>query len=101
EPIDARRQDGLNGLGQRDLLDRGHRRIRTTLAAQRAVFDEGANDLLDEEGIAARPGLDPGAERREPGVGSEPVVEQRRAVPGGERRQRDTLVARLQLAPVL
>ena len=40
EPIDARREDGLNGLGQRDVLDRGGRRVRAAFAVQRAVFDE-------------------------------------------------------------
>jgi len=51
EPIDARREDGLNGLGQCDLLDRRGRRVRTTFAAQRATFDKRANDLLDERGL--------------------------------------------------
>ena len=38
EPIDARREDGLNGLGQRDLLDRGGqlRRRRVHRAARHA-----------------------------------------------------------------
>ena len=88
EPIDARREDGLNGLGQRDLLDRGGRLVGAAFTAQHAAFDERANDLLDEERIAAGPGLDPGAQRRERGVGSEPVVEQRRGVLGRQGRQR-------------
>src|SRR5207237_394861 len=91
EPIDARREDGLNGLGQRDLLDGGGGRARTALAAQETAFDERADDLLDEEGITTGAGFDPGAERRKGGVGPEPVVEQRRGVVRGEGRQRETL----------
>src|SRR5439155_11452062 len=64
ESIDARREDGLNGLGQGDLLDRGGWCIRAAFAAQRATVDERANDLLDEEGIPAGTGVDAGAERR-------------------------------------
>jgi hypothetical protein len=60
ESIDARGEDGLDGLGQCDLLDRGGRRVRAALAAQHAPFDERANDLLDEERIAAGTSLDPG-----------------------------------------
>src|SRR6267378_7604437 len=54
-------------------------------------LDERADDLLDEEGIATGTGLDPGGERRKRGIGSEPVVEQRRGVLGGEGRQRQAL----------
>ena len=61
ESIDARGEDSLDGLGQCDLLDRGGRRVRAALAAQHAPLDERANDLLDEERVAAGPGLDPGA----------------------------------------
>ena len=38
--IDARREDGLNGLGQRDLLDRSCRPVLTTCAVQRTALDE-------------------------------------------------------------
>src|SRR5439155_690011 len=75
EPIDARREDGLNGLGQRDLLDGGGRCARTALAAQEAAFDERADDLLDEEGIAAGASLDPGRERGKGWGGPEPEGE--------------------------
>ena len=89
EPIDARREDGLNGLGQRDLLDRGGQPVGAAFATQHATLDERANHLLDEEWVAASPGLDPGAQRREHVVGSEPVVEQRPGVleqQGGQAR---------------
>src|SRR2546429_2476835 len=75
----------------RSLLDRGGRRVRAAFATQYAAFDERSNDLLDEEGIAAGTGLDPRAERHKRGVGSEPVVEQRRGILGGKGRQRQAL----------
>jgi hypothetical protein len=65
EPIDARREDGLNGLGQRDLLDGGGQPVGAAFSLQHAPLDEGANHLLDEERVAASPGLDPGAQGRE------------------------------------
>jgi hypothetical protein len=101
EPVDARRENGLDGLGQRDLLLRAGRRIRAALALQRAALDERANDLLDEEGIAAGLGLDPVAERGQRGVGSEPVVDQRSGVLRGEGRQRETLDPRGPRGPIL
>ena len=91
EPIDARREDGLNGLGQRDLLDRGGRPVGAAFTTQHATLHERANDLLDEEWVAASPGLDPGAQGRQCVVGSEPVIEQRLGVLEREGRQRETL----------
>ena len=91
EPVDARREDGLNRLGQRDLLDRGGRLVGAALTPQDAMLDERPNHLLDEEWVAASPGLDPGAQGREPVVGSEPVAEQRPGVLGSEGRKREAL----------
>ncbi len=91
EPIDARREDGLNGLGQRDLLDRGGQPVGAAFTTQHATLDERANHLLDEEWVAASPGLDPGAQGRERVVGSEPVVEQRPGVLESEGRKRENL----------
>ena len=91
EPIDARREDGLNGLGQRDLLDRRGRPVGAAFTAQHAALDERANHLLDEEWVAASPGLDQGAQGREHVVGSQPVVEQRPGVLESEGRERENL----------
>ncbi len=91
EPIDARREDGLNGLGQRDLLDRGGQPVGAAFTTQHATLDERANHLLDEESVAASPGLDPSAQGREHVVGSQPVVEQRPGVLESEGRKRETL----------
>src|SRR5213083_1122874 len=91
EPIDARREDGLNGLGQRDLLDRGGQPVGAAFTTQHATLDERANHLLDEEWVAASPGLDPGAQGRERVVGSEPVAKQRPGVLKAEGRKRESL----------
>ncbi|MET0487445.1 MAG: hypothetical protein ABW216_17210 [Candidatus Rokuibacteriota bacterium] len=91
EPIDARRQDGLNGLGQRDLLDRGGQPVGAAFTAEHAALGERANHLLDEEWVAASLGLDAGAQRCEHVVGSEPVVEQHLRILGTERRKGETL----------
>ena len=91
EPIDTRREDGLDGLGQRDLLDRVGQPVGAAFTTQHAALDERANHLLDEEWVTAGPGLDPGAQRREHVVGSKPVVEQGQASLKTEGRKRETL----------
>src|SRR5207249_11068031 len=53
EPIDARREDGLNGLGQRDLLEWGGEPVGAAVTTQHPTLDERANHLLDEEWVAA------------------------------------------------
>jgi len=90
EPIDARREDGLNGLGQHDLVDRGGQPVEAAFTTQDTALDERANHLLDEERVAAGPGLDPVAQGCEDAVGSEPVVEQRVGVPESKGRERET-----------
>src|SRR5947208_15931318 len=45
EPIDARREDGLNGPGQRELLDRGGQPVGSPCTTQRATLEERANQL--------------------------------------------------------
>ena len=91
EPIDAGGEDGLNGFGQRDLVDRRRRHVGAAFTAQHAALGERANHLLDEEWVAASPGLDQGAQGGERVVGSQPVVEQRPGVLGSERHEREKL----------
>src|SRR5438046_6457503 len=64
EPIDARREHGLNGLGQRDLLDRGGERVAAAFTTKYATLDARTKRLLHVQWIATRPGLDPSAPGR-------------------------------------
>src|SRR5262245_37977994 len=61
EPIDARREDSPDGLGQGDFLERVGQRVGAAFTTQDATLDERANHLLDEEWVAAGPRFDPGA----------------------------------------
>ena len=92
EPIDARREDGLDGLGQRDLLDLGGRRVRAALAARASPRSTSERTISSTKrglpgaraSIRARSGASAGS-------GPSQSSSKRRGVPGGERRKREML----------
>src|SRR5207248_1192358 len=91
----------LNRLGQRDLFDRSGQPVGAAFTTEQATLDERTDHLLDEEWVAASPGLDPPAQGHERVVGSEPVVEQRPGFSKAEGRKRETLGPRGPHGPIL
>ncbi len=91
QPVDPRDDDRLDRVGQ---CHRGERSAEPPVAApgipdERAVGDEGAQYLLDEERVPAGLGEDLGAERVGQIARSDQVVDERTALVLAERSKRD------------
>ena len=84
KPVDAGREDLLDGSGHLDAADRHREPVGAALAGQRLRFHQGPDALLQEERVPLRPLDQPRGEGGERGVGSEQIVEELR---GALRRQ--------------
>ncbi len=75
QAVDPRREDALHGRGQADLFRGRDQAIRTPGSRDNTCLDQRLDDLLDEEGIAARALLDELAELVERRIAAEEICE--------------------------
>jgi len=64
QPVDARREPGLDRRGQDDAVQLGREPVLPASPVEAAVVGERLDDLLDENGLPLRPGAGAGAGAR-------------------------------------
>ena len=92
QAVDPRCEDALHGRRHADLFRGRAQAVRTPGSHESARLDQRLDDLLDEEGIAARALLDELAEAVERRITAEEIGEELLDRLGAERQQRKLLV---------
>ena len=97
EPIDACRDDAVDGVGQSDLVTPAGDAPAAVgrVPFEHAVRDQRANDLLEEERISLGSLDDKVLETRRPVVAGDQTVEKRRGRRFGKLREQDLRIARV------